>query len=181
MQNMVPTPTHDPRFMLRTALRGFEGARQRFVSEAAPGAAPEDVFIPLSEALWWAVTADDGFEDLARNGEGSHPNVGAYRSAKSKDPHGRVLSGLRYARDRCGHQRAPVAVEQDLTLPFTLPVTLGKFFRWRQSDQLPTADRKFRSNELQPDFDRLLAGRLASEFLESAAKWFALEHASAGL
>lgn len=178
---MASIPTDDPRFMLRAALRGFESARQRFLSEATPGAAPEDVFIPLSEALWWAVTADDGFDDLARTGKGHRSNPGEYRTARSKDPHGRVLNGLRYARDRCGHQRALVAMEQDLTLPFAPPVTLGKFFRWRRSDQLPPADQKFRSKNLQPEYDRLLAGRLASESLESAAKWFAVEHANAGL
>jgi hypothetical protein len=41
MQIMVPMPVHDPRFMLRTALRGFESARQRFLSVATPGAAPK--------------------------------------------------------------------------------------------------------------------------------------------
>jgi|ERR1035441_1435103 hypothetical protein len=181
MQIVATTPTHDPRFMLRTALKGFDSARQRFISAAVPGAAPEDVFIPLSEALWWAVTTDDGFEDLARTGAGYRPNLGDYRTARTKDPHGQVLNGLRYARDRCGHQRALVAMEQDLSLPFTLPVVLGKFFRWRRSDQLPPADPRVRSKELQPEYDRLLAGQLASKPLESAAKWFAQEHASAGL
>jgi hypothetical protein len=181
MQTVALSPTHDPRFMLRTALRGFGMARQRFVSVAAPGTPPEDVFIPLSEALWWAVIADDGFEDLAGIGTGYRPNLGDYKTSRSKDPHGQVLNGMRYARDRCGHQRALVAAEDDLTLPFTGPIMMGKFFRWRRSDQLPPADPRFRSKQLQPEYDRLLAGRLASESLEAATKWFAQEYARAGL
>jgi hypothetical protein len=172
---------HDPQFMLRAALMGFESAQQRFRTKATPGTAPEEVFVPLTEALWWAVSADDGFEDLARRGCGYRPNVGNYREARGKDQFGRVLPGLRYARDRCGHQRALVAVEDELRLPFALPAVLGEFFRWRSSDQLPPADPKFRSEGLRPDYDDLLAGRPASEALESAAKWFAQEKDSAGL
>jgi hypothetical protein len=178
---MSSTAAHDPQFMLRVALTGFEGARQRFLAHAAPGAAPETVFVPLSEALWWAVSADDGFEDLARSQCGYRPNVGNYREARGKDQFGRVLRGLRYARDRCGHQRALVAIGDGLRLPFVLPAVLGDFFRWRRSDQLPPPDPRFRSEGLRPDYDSLLAGRPASEALESAAKWFAQEHSSAGL
>jgi hypothetical protein len=35
MQTVALNATHDPRFMLAAALRGFEGARPRFTSEAA--------------------------------------------------------------------------------------------------------------------------------------------------
>jgi hypothetical protein len=160
---------------------GFESARQRFLTRATPGTDPEEVFVPLTEALWWAVSADDGFEDLARRGSGYRPNVGNYRVARDKDQFGRVLRGLRYARDRCGHQRALVAVEDGLRLPFALPAVLGELFRWRSSDHLPPADPKFHSEGLRPDYDDLLAGRPASEALESAAKWFAQEKDSAGL
>lgn len=105
--------------MLGAALKGFEGARQRFLAQATPGVAPESVFVPLSEVLWWIVSADDGFEDLARIDAGYRPNVGDYRQSRGKDQDGRVLRGLRYARDRCGHQRALVAVETGFTLPAT--------------------------------------------------------------
>jgi hypothetical protein len=178
---MLSARAHDPQFMLRAALIGFDGARQRFLAQATPGAAPQDVFVPLSEALWWAVSADDGFEDLARSGRGYRPNVGNYREARGKDQFGRVLRGLRYARDRCGHQRALIAVEDGLRLPFVLPAVLGELFRWRPSDQLPPPDPRFRSEGLRPDHDSLLSGRPASEALESAAKWFTQEQNSAGL
>lgn len=72
------------------------------------------------------------------------------------------MHGLRHARDRCGHQRALVAVEDGLRLPFVLPAVLGEFFCWRSSRQLPAPDPKFRSEGLRPDYDGLLAGRPAS-------------------
>jgi len=68
--------------MLRAALKGFGSARQRFLAQATPGAAPEDVFVSLSEALWWTVSADDGFEHLARIDPGYRPNLGDYRQAR---------------------------------------------------------------------------------------------------
>src|SRR6185437_13033916 len=118
---------------------------------------------------------------MARRGCGYPPNVGNYREARGKDQFGRVLCGLRYARNRCGHQRALVAAEDGLRLPFVLPAVLGEFFRWRPSDQLPPSHRKYENEELRQEYDSLLAGRPASEALESAAKWFAQERNSAGL
>lgn len=178
---MVQALVDDPRFMLRAALSGFESARQRFLVQSVPGAAPEEVFVPLTEALWWAVSADCGFEDLASADPGYRANVGSYRQARGSDQYGRVLRGLRYARDRCGHQRALVAVEIGLTFPIALPAAFGEFFRWRRSDQLPPPDPKFPSAALRPDYDSQLAGRPASLTLESAAKWFAQEQSRAGL
>lgn len=178
---VAPAFAHDPRFMLRAALMGFEGARQRFLAQSTPGAAPGDVFVPLSEALWWAVSADDGFEDLTRVDPGYRPNVGSYRTAKGKDGYGRALRGLRYARDRCGHQRALIAIETGLTFPIAFPDAFGEFFRWRRSDQLPPPDSKSQSAGLQTEYDGVLTGRPATQALESAAKWFAGEQARARL
>ena len=39
-------------------------------------------------------------KDLAGIGTGYRPNLGDYRTSRSKDPHGQVLNGLRCARDR---------------------------------------------------------------------------------
>src|SRR5262249_44525312 len=96
--------SHDPCAMLRAALRGFHGARQRLATASLPGAPPEYVFAPLAEALWWTVSVNDGFEELADNGRtNAWPSKQHYQDARDKDPSGRVLVGLRYARDRCGH------------------------------------------------------------------------------
>jgi hypothetical protein len=60
----------------------------------------------LAEALWWAVSVGDGFKGLAALQRFGWPNNGAYRNDRDNDPDGRVLEGVRYARDRCGHQLA---------------------------------------------------------------------------
>lgn len=172
----TPRPA-GPNFMLRAALNGFDAARERFAATSVANAPPEDAFVPLTETLWWTVTVDDGFADLAGSGSGYRPNLGDYKNARSKDPSGRVFLALRYARDRCGHQRALVAVEDELRFPFIIldVSVLGPFFRWRPSAQLPPAPPKFPSAKLQPEYDNCLAGHPVSQALDAAAKWFAQE------
>ena len=171
-EGMVPVPTDDPGLTLRAALTGFRSARQRFLDKATPGSAPEEVFVPLAEALWWAVSTDDGFERLASSDPGYRPNRGDYQQARNKDQYGQVLCGLRYARDRCGHQLALVAIETGLGFPRTYPITYGEYFRWRWFDQLPPPDRHYPSGRLRPVYDQLLAGHPASRTLEWAAPRF---------
>lgn len=170
--------------MLRAALAGFDGARDRFQAAAVPGALPELVFAPLAEALWWAVSVDDGFKELAATQALGWPNKGAYQVARDKDPDGRVLEGVRYARDRCGHQLALAALEDHLRPPFSLPNVLGPAFRWRPSDQLPQPAGKnelANANKKRPRYDTWLAKRPASMAVESAAKWFAYAAGAAGI
>lgn len=79
MADMNSPGAHDPRFMLSTALSGFDGARRRFDAAAVSGTAPELVYVPLAEALWWAVSLDDGFEELAASQGLDWKNKDAYR------------------------------------------------------------------------------------------------------
>jgi hypothetical protein len=181
---MTSPVAHDPRFMLRAALAGFDGARDRFHVAAVPGARPELVFVPLAEALWWAVSVDDGFKELAERQGLGWANKGAYRNDRDNDPDGRVLEGVRYARDRCGHQLALAALEGELTLPFHLPNTLGPAFRWRPSDQFPQPTDKnafANAEKKRPCYDTWLAKRPASMAVESAAKWFAHAVSKSGI
>jgi hypothetical protein len=156
---------YDLRFMLRAALRGFAGARERLRTRAAPGVLPEVVFVPLAEALWWAVSPGDGFDELASEGTG-WANRGAYRDARKTDTSGRVLIGVRYARDRCGHQLAMAALEDGLRPPFSFPNTPGVSFRWRPSGQLPqpAGERRLEQSErIRPDYDMWLVGRPSAD------------------
>jgi hypothetical protein len=178
---MIYGPNYDPKFMLQAALKGFAAALGRVNAESAAKVGIEEVFIPLSEALWWTVTVDDGFESLAANGHGYRHNRGEYRHARDSDIDGRVLRALRYARDRCGHQRALVAGVKLPTLPMTLPAVLGPVFCWRPSADLPAPDPRFNSADLQGEYDRLLTGRPAAAALGSARRWFDQERVRAGL
>jgi hypothetical protein len=171
----------DEQFMLRAALNGFDGARERCHDAITARASAEHVFVPLSEALWWIVIVDDGFEALAGANQGYRPTSADYRAARDAHPDGKALRALRYARDRCGHQRALVVAVRLLTLPFSLPATLGPTFRWRPSGDLPPPDPRFHNPALQSEYDRILAGQQAEVALSAAASWFVQERNRAGL
>lgn len=176
MSDTVGLESQDLRLMVRAALEGFEAARQRLDAVAAPGARPDAVFAPLAEALWWTVSANDGIEDLAEGGALERwSSKSAYREERDRDSSGRVLAGLRYARDRCGHQLALAALEDGLRLPFRLPNTTGMFFRWRPSDNLPQPRNKQhreQADKMRPAYDTWLSGNPATMTITSAARWF---------
>ena len=168
---------HDPKFMLCSALQGLNGACQRFLAAATPSAPPEDVFVPLTEALWWAVSVDEGFAALAG------PSIGKYRDTRNEDPwdacSGRSSSpgtgAATNAPSRGGRGRAQAAVR--------LPGDIGRRLRWRHT-ALPPVPRKYRKQDFadrQKEYDEILAGRPAHEALESTTKWFEQEQARAGL
>jgi hypothetical protein len=178
---MIYGPSHDPRSMLQVALQGFGDAQNRFNVASGASVSIKEVFIPLSEALWWTVTVDDGFEDLAANDPAYRPNLGNYRNARNSDADGQVLRPLRYARDRCGHQRALIAGVSVPTIPMTIPAFLGPVFCWRPSADLPPPDPRFSSEDLQREYDKLLAGQPAAAALGSTMRWFDRERGRAGL
>lgn len=109
---------------------------------------------------------DEGFCEVSYKTKKSD-----YRETRNSDKDGRYLLGLIYTRNRCGHQRALVATEGGIRLPVTLPAVLGTYFRWRESADLPTPDPGCSRLGLT-EYDSLLAGRSASEALDSASKWF---------
>lgn len=169
----------DRRFMLKTALNGFANAFKRL---RAASATAEEVFISLSEALWWAVSVDDGFEDLARNDQSYRPNLGDYRTARNNDREGQVLRALRYARDRCGHQRALVTSAWSPIVAALIPKGDALFsICWRTSADLPSPDPRFDSETLRAEYDRLLGGWPADEALWAAKIWFKQEQKRAQL
>ena len=176
---MTSDHSDDRRFMLKAALSGFARALKRL--EAASATA-EEMFISLSEALWWAVSVDDGFEDLARNDQSYRPNVGDYQAARNNDTEGQVLRGLRYARNRCVHQRASVTSAWSPTVTALMKKGDGlPSISWRKSADLPSPDPRFENKTLRAEYDRLLAGWAADEALWAAKIWFEQEQARAQL
>ena len=72
-------------------VRGYVDAVERFREQAAIGAdSPREVYPPLFEALNWAQSLWD-------------------TSLRLVEPQDRHLDGLRYVRDRCHHQLAPIS------------------------------------------------------------------------
>jgi len=150
----------DEGFMLDVALIGFHRAVAR-ANDHQHDTPPEEVFIPLTEALWWAVSVDEGFRDLY--GE-------AYERARDEDYRGQVLRGARFARNRLGHQRALAIRRTDgLVSPLVSPMRANEFV-WRPIGELPEPG--------QPDpngaemYRRHLIGKPARVTLDSCAQWF---------
>lgn len=163
----TPQP-HDPQFMLKVALEGFNAARGRFLAAlAVPSASAEQVFVPLTEALWWTVSVDEGFEEGASN-------LGTFRSTRNSDADGRVLLGLRYVRDRCSHQRALAAEPGGgLSFPISFPMKFRPWtFRWRPVTELPPPNPKFNNPKLEAQYTAHLVGESAADSLDAAARWF---------
>jgi hypothetical protein len=167
--------------MLTLALKGFDSARDRTRAAIDALARPEDVFVPLSEALWWTVTVDDGFGDLAQHKHGYYLDRADYKKARNGDPSGQVLQALTYARNRCGHQRALVVAGSPAGVSGPVSRPLTAMLCWRPSGALPPPDPKHKNEALRKEYDRLLAGRPARAAVESASRWFAQERSRAGL
>lgn len=178
---MTSGSNYDPKFMLQISLKGFAAAHDRLIPLWRTNASVEEIFIPLLEALWWTVTVDDGFESLASTGQCNRSNVGDYRTARNTDSNGQVIRALRYARDRCGHQRALMAHVRLPTIPLTIPFVLGPVICWRPSAELPPPDPRFANPALQNEYDRLLAGQFSETALSSARDWFDQEQLRARL
>ena len=124
---------------------------------------------------------DDGFEGLADNGQSNRSSRGDYQNARNSDADGRLLRAVRYARDRCGHQRALVTGVRLPTLPMPIPSPLGPVVCWRPSADLPPPDPRFNNPTLQNEYDRLLSGQPAAAALGSVRRWFEQERVRAGL
>ena len=77
------------------AMRALCSALQRSLDARIRGSV-EDLFAPLSEALWWVTVLNDSF--WFWNTDGSR-----YPSARDPDEGGQLLIGLRYARNRLTH------------------------------------------------------------------------------
>lgn len=160
--------SNDPAFMLRVARTGFLNAMDRFQQATQqPNARAEACFVPITEALWWAVSLDEGYEKLQGK---------AYKDDRAQDVRGMKLLGVRYARNRGGHQRALVVEHHKggLTVPIRVPIVIpGPSFRWCAVDKLPPADPGFEFPNGRKSYEDHLAGVRASETLAEGADWFA--------
>ncbi|RKS76502.1 hypothetical protein BZB76_1858 [Actinomadura pelletieri DSM 43383] len=162
--------------MLAAALDGFGAARDRFLAASTiRNALAVKVFVPLTEALWWTVTVDDGFEARVAN-------LGAFRQARNADTDGKTVRGLRWVRNRCGHQRALAAdYGGGISYPRSLPKAFPAWtFRWRPVAELPSPPSSVNDKALEAEYVQHLAGQPAAETLDAAARWFEAERQRQG-
>lgn len=151
---------HDPQAMLVMAWQAFARAKERY--EATEHSKDMlDVFAPLCEALWWARSVDEGFEETDDRSE--------YEALRDAHADGRVMRGLRFARNRSGHQRAMTVEQTDgATWPMKWPVSWVSV-TWRPLDDLPTG---YPDSKGEEHYKKYLAGDAASNTLDAAARWF---------
>ena len=145
------------------ALQGMQAALDRAL-DARKSDKIEEMFAPLAEALWWIVVLNDSY--WQSDGE-------EYRKSRDSDEQGRILEGLRYARNRLTHDIDITGmhglIESGLTLPFNLPANLGRIpmWMWRSVDKLPRASRRDRESEAR--YRESLEGKEVEATLQLAA------------
>ncbi|MFF5219562.1 hypothetical protein [Micromonospora sp. NPDC000442] len=126
----MTSPPYDVREGLRLAEAAFQAACARFVESRFD---IDGAFASSGEALLWAASLDEGYSELL--GE-------TYETARDSSAEGRILPGVRWARNRVAHQQA-------LTLTKVYGSELGHMVLgesqlgvathmiWRSADELP--------------------------------------------
>jgi hypothetical protein len=147
--------------MVSVALHGFHGAKIRYDTHQHD-AVPQDVIVPLAEALWWATTLD---EALSKAEPG-------YAKRRDSSHDGRLLRAARFARNRINHQLT-LAIQrtEGLRFPITFPMRFHEFL-WLPVEHLPAGRRDPVGQEF---YERHLAGEPVRLTLHAAAGWFASE------
>lgn len=144
---------------------GYAHAVERF-QEAAKTRDPTATFIPLFEALNWAVSLD---ERAAKHWTPAGKPLGWAWREKVRDAE--ILRGVRFVRNSVHHDWSD-AVELDergRAYPKTFPVVFFEW-RWRAADELPERDHKDTGGEaiyreqLEGQPARLTLGKLAEVF-----------------
>jgi hypothetical protein len=158
------TSSFDKRQMLLLSLDGFERAYQRW-EDARHGLDEAGSFAPLTECLWWADSIDERLEEI----EGS-----SYRDRRDADPDGRLLIGIRWARNRTGHDQAmvlryrPGAELGRLTLGLSSLGSVSQLL-WRSVDELPPGRGRMRG---RAEYRSHLQGRPVHGTITAVRRWF---------
>jgi hypothetical protein len=151
---------------LPLAERGFRAACDRLYTTGA-AAGLEDAFVSLAEVLWWAVSLDEGYQ--ARDGA-------YYSCRRGTDPDGWLWHGVRFARNRAGHQRLvmvrrrPGAELGVLTLGVSRLGTVTELV-WRPAVELST-DPRHPDREGRRVYEQGLQGRPVCETIHALRRWF---------
>jgi hypothetical protein len=127
-------------------IRGFELASRRF-NELIRCTDPDAIFMPLFEALNWAVSIDDRLKD---SWEAEPRSMKWWTEGFT---HGEVVNGVRFARNRVHHQWADALGP---TYARTLDFPAG-FIEWRWHRTLPPG----RDTTFEPEYEARVAGNPA--------------------
>lgn len=165
------------------AVKAFEAAVARYRNVRVETQQPARVFVPLAEALWWAVCADEGFESVEATFD--------YRSRRNSHRSGQVVRGMRYVRNRAGHQRALVvrathyrhyeqAADGDWYRTYQEDPDGDWYqsyeydFYWRSLEELPEPDPRHPDEGGAESYRELLQGKPAESTLKDCGTWLSL-------
>src|SRR5437870_4591481 len=135
---------------IATFIEGYEHAMRRFLDVRNSRDAVA-TFLPLFEALNWAVAIDSRFEEAWRGDP-------LYREGEWWSDgyiNGDTVKGLRFARNRVHHQWAEaLQMTSGASFPLTFPMTC---MEWRWRIELPAGD----SDQFKGDYDQEVASHPA--------------------
>lgn len=147
-------------FLQGWALLGFWSASQRLIAHTELG---HEAYAAAGEALFWACVCDEGFESLLGD---------RYANARDQDYEGRVLRGIRWARNRMTHQRAMVldqhyGAELDSAILDRAVLGTRDHLKWVASDQVPPG----RHDAGRDVYDARLGGQPVEQAVEACRSW----------
>jgi hypothetical protein len=145
---------------LDLARTAFVAAHGRFGNAQASGS-QEEWYAALGETLWWIFALDEHY---------LHHGVSAYETFRNDDVNGRVIWGLRLARNRVGHELSVLLTDPRKPGP---GVSLEQL-RWRTLDNLPAPGNR-EGDRQRTAYSEELAGKAARYTLRSANRFFVTE------
>lgn len=139
------------------ARAAFVAAHNRFGLAHASGSHAQ-WYAALGETLWWVFAIDEHYR---------HRNQHRYEVFRDADDNGRVIAGLRLARNRVGHELSALLVDPRSS---GSGVSLDQL-RWKTLEALPPAGDRERPGQ-RAAYVELLAGEPARYALRRSNRFF---------
>jgi hypothetical protein len=118
-----------------------------------------DLFVPLTEFCWWAISVDEGLDRLDDT----------YRDRRDEDPDGRVVAGLRYVRNALGHDRLTTThMTGGVRVPIRVPMRIHVRWVWRKAAGIPVGKPQQRNRAA---YEEWVARRPVEETTLQVWRW----------
>jgi hypothetical protein len=163
--NDIPTDDFSAVRRAQTAIRNAVGRTRQ-----AEGSQDSDlIFVGYVETVMWFCALDDLLEQMETE---------TYAKRRDADSGGRVLRGLRWARNQGVHQLMSLhRIAGGLTFPMTFPARFDIHAVWLERSETAPRARRQPSNEVP--YEQYVAGRSVAETI-GAAQQFLWERAIPG-
>lgn len=123
-------------------------------------ASPQPVWVRAGSALLWVCALDEQFWSET-----------AYNSTRNVDTDGKVIPGMRFARDRAAHGIEVVSSEGGLHYPLFADGTLDFSPEWMPRGSMQTTPRDEKAEQVS-SYDNFLIGASVYDTFASAVQWF---------